>query len=84
MRSINSTLTTMIAIVLFAILGAASVREFALPVIFGLIAGFYSSLCLAPTLYCYMQNAYNKRSYGRLSPVKKNKQKSAGKIAGLD
>ncbi len=84
LRSINSTLTTMIAIVLFAILGAASVREFALPVIFGLIAGFYSSLCLAPTLYCYMQNAYNKRSSGRLSPVKKNKQKSAGKIAGLD
>ncbi|MDE5616823.1 MAG: protein translocase subunit SecF, partial [Clostridia bacterium] len=43
-RSINSTITTMVAITLFAIIGTASVREFALPVIFGLLAGFYSSL----------------------------------------
>ncbi|MGN0789324.1 MAG: hypothetical protein ACI4MY_05240, partial [Christensenellales bacterium] len=47
-------------IVIFAILGASSVREFALPVIFGLIAGFYSSLVIAPSLYCLMKNAYDK------------------------
>ncbi|MGN0771773.1 MAG: protein translocase subunit SecF [Christensenellales bacterium] len=66
-RSVNTTVTTMISIVLFAILGASSVREFALPVIFGLIAGFYSSLVIAPSLYCLMKNAYDK------SKVKKNK-----------
>lgn len=55
-RSINSTLTTLVSITLFAILGSASVREFALPVIFGLICGFYSSLVLAPSLYCMMKN----------------------------
>lgn len=59
-RSVNTTITTMISIVIFAILGASSVREFALPVIFGLIAGFYSSLVIAPSLYCLMKNAYDK------------------------
>lgn len=77
LRSVNSTLTTMVAIVLFAILGASSVREFALPVIFGLIAGFYSSLCVAPSLYCLMKNAYTNRKSKMQS--KKSKQ-----IAGLN
>lgn len=60
-RSINSTLTTLISILIFAILGAASIREFAFPVIIGLIAGFFSSLCLAPSLYCLMKNAADKK-----------------------
>ena len=56
-RTINTTVTTMFAIVIFAILGASTVREFALPVIFGLIAGFYSSVFISPALYALMKNA---------------------------
>ncbi len=59
-RTINTTVTTMFAIVIFAILGAATVREFALPVIFGLIAGFYSSVFISPALYALMKNAGDK------------------------
>lgn len=77
-RSINSTLTTMVAITLFAIIGTASVREFALPVIFGLIAGFYSSLVIAPSLYCLMKNASDKRKLAKRDGVKNDKPKYAG------
>lgn len=77
-RSINATLTTMVAITLFAIIGTASVREFALPVIFGLIAGFYSSLVIAPSLYCLMKNASDKRKLAKRDGVKNDKPKYAG------
>lgn len=77
-RSINSTITTMVAITLFAIIGTASVREFALPVIFGLIAGFYSSLVVAPSLYCLMKNSSDKRKLAKRDGVKKEKPKYAG------
>ncbi len=50
-RSINTTVTTLATILLLAILGVAQVREFALPIIFGLIAGTYSSIFIAPTLW---------------------------------
>ncbi len=77
-RSINSTITTMVAITLFAIIGTASVREFALPVIFGLLAGFYSSLVVAPSLYCLMKNSVDKRKIAKRDGVKKDKPKYAG------
>ncbi|MDE6210417.1 MAG: protein translocase subunit SecF [Clostridia bacterium] len=77
-RSINSTITTMVAITLFAIIGTASVREFALPVIFGLIAGFYSSLVIAPSLYCLMKNSVDKRKIAKRDGVRKDKPKYAG------
>ena len=77
-RSINSTITTMVAITLFAIIGSSSVREFALPVIFGLIAGFYSSLVVAPSLYCLMKNSVDKRKIAKRDGVRKDKPKYAG------
>ncbi len=77
-RSVNSTITTMIAITLFAIIGTASVREFALPVIFGLLAGFYSSLVIAPSLYCLMKNSVDKRKNVKKGIVKNDKPKYAG------
>ncbi len=77
-RSINSTITTMVAITLFAIIGTASVREFALPVIFGLIAGFYSSLVIAPSMYCLMKNAADKRKIVKRDGLRKDRPKYAG------
>ena len=72
-RCVNTTVTTLFAIVIFAILGASSVREFALPVIFGLFAGFYSSVFISPALYSLMKNAADKR---------KAKKRAAGTFVG--
>ena len=46
-RSIYTSLTTLITVVLLAILGVSSVREFAIPLIAGILAGGFSSVCIA-------------------------------------
>ena len=51
MRSINTTTTTLIAVLSFMILGASSIFGFALALVIGLVAGTYSSLFLASQLW---------------------------------
>lgn len=46
-RSLYTTLTTLFTIVLVYILGVPTIKDFALPLIIGIIAGLYSSVCLA-------------------------------------
>lgn len=46
-RSINTTVTTLLTIVMVYILGVPSIKDFALPLIVGLVAGTYSSVFLA-------------------------------------
>ena len=46
-RSINTSLTTLFTLVLLLILGVTSIREFALPLIVGVVCGTYSSVFLA-------------------------------------
>jgi len=52
-RSINTSLTTLFTITMVYILGVESVKEFALPLIVGLIAGTYSSLFIAGPLWAW-------------------------------
>ncbi len=51
MRSINTSTTTLIAVLAFLILGAQSIFGFAIALVVGLIAGTYSSLFLASQLW---------------------------------
>lgn len=51
MRSINTTTTTLIAVLAFLILGAESIFGFAIALVIGLLAGTYSSLFLASQLW---------------------------------
>ncbi len=46
-RSINTSITTLLTITMVYILGVESIKEFALPIIIGLLAGTYSSVFLA-------------------------------------
>ena len=50
-RTINSTITTLITIVLIYILGVTTIKEFALPLIIGIIAGAYTSIFIASTFW---------------------------------
>ena len=50
-RSIYTTLTTIIPVILLYILGVDSIREFALPLMVGLLAGTYSSVFLAGSVW---------------------------------
>ena len=50
-RTINTTITTLITIVLLYVIGVTSVKEFAFPIIIGVIAGAYSSIFIATTFW---------------------------------
>jgi len=50
-RSINTTLTTFVMVLILYILGVSSIREFALPLMVGLICGTYSSVCLSGSVW---------------------------------
>lgn len=50
-RSINTSLTTFIMVLVLYIMGVSSIREFALPLMVGIICGTYSSVCLAGALW---------------------------------
>ena len=46
-RTLNTTITTLITIVLLYFLGVQSIKEFAFPLIIGILAGAYSSIFIA-------------------------------------
>ncbi len=50
-RSINTSLTTFIMVLMLAIFGVESVRDFAIPLLAGIICGAYSSVCITGTLW---------------------------------
>ncbi len=58
-RSILTTVTTLVTIlalsIVCAIMGVSTMLEFALPIIFGLLAGFYSSVFLSASTWVYLQ-----------------------------
>ena len=61
-RSINTSLTTIIMVVLLFILGVPAIREFSLPLIVGMVAGSYSSIFIATELWYEMKiRAKNKK-----------------------
>lgn len=55
-RTINTSLTTLIAVILLYILGVEDVKVLALPLIFGVISGTYSSLFIASPLWYEMKS----------------------------
>ena len=50
-RSINTTITTLIVMVMLLILGVSSIRNFALPLCIGILCGCYSSVCISGPLW---------------------------------
>ena len=51
MRSVNTTITTLFTIGMIYILGVHSIKEFALPIIVGILAGLYSSIFLSGSFW---------------------------------
>ncbi len=66
-RTINSSITTLLTIGMLYILGVASIREFALPIIVGIIAGTFASIFLCAPLWVVMKNANAKRKRKKAS-----------------
>ncbi len=54
-RSINTSLTTFIMVAVLFVLGVASIRDFALPLMAGIVCGAYSSVCITGALWYIMK-----------------------------
>ena len=60
MRSINTTITTLLTITMIYILGVTSIRNFVLPLMLGIGSSLYSSICLAGPLWDILKKASEK------------------------
>lgn len=62
-RSIFTSLTTFIMVAALYVLGVTAIREFALPLMVGIVCGTYSSVFLAGSMYYMMQK--NKKAVSK-------------------
>ncbi len=60
-RSINTSLTTFIMVFVLFILGVSSIREFAAPLMVGVICGGYSSVCITGALWYVFKTGLKKK-----------------------
>ncbi len=59
-RSINTSFTTLIMVLMLYIMGVTSIREFALPMMVGIIGGTWSSVFISGTLWGIMKKKAKK------------------------
>lgn len=57
-RSIFTSLTTFIMVAALYVLGVTAIKEFALPLMVGIVCGTYSSICLAGGLYYVLRKKF--------------------------
>ncbi len=60
-RSIYTSLTTFVMVAVLYALGVASIREFALPLMVGIVCGAYSSVCITGALWYLMKTRIVKK-----------------------
>ena len=66
-RTINTSITTLMTIGMVYILGVTSMKEFALPIIVGLLAGTYSSIFVAGPLWVWLKEISKKSKNAKKS-----------------
>lgn len=60
-RSVYTSLTTFVMVSALFIMGVSSIREFALPLMAGIICGAYSSVCITGALWLVMKQGFGKK-----------------------
>lgn len=65
-RSINTSLTTFIMVFVLYLFGLDSVKEFALPLMVGVICGAYSSICITGALWYHFKGVFGKMAEKRI------------------
>ncbi len=74
-RTINSTITTLITIVLIYILGVSTIKDFALPLIVGIISGAYTSIFIASTFWAAWKESNMQAKAAAAQERKSNKKR---------
>ncbi|MDD7114122.1 MAG: protein translocase subunit SecD [Lachnospiraceae bacterium] len=60
-RSINTSLTSFITIFVLYIIGVASIKEFTLTLMCGIVFGAYSSVCITGPIWYFMKTHFDKK-----------------------
>ena len=60
-RSVNTSVTTLITIVVLYIMGVPTIKEFALPIIIGILVGTYASIFIAAPMWAWWKDASDKQ-----------------------
>ena len=61
-RSIYTSLTTFVMVAILYVLGVSSIKEFALPLMVGIVCGAYSSVCITGALWYVMKTKFGKKT----------------------
>ncbi len=72
-RSIYTSLTTFVMVLFLFIMGVSSMREFALPLMVGILVGAYSSVCITGALWYLMREKLGKEKDTAEKTAKKKK-----------
>ncbi len=76
-RTIFTSLTTIMSILLLAVIGVSSIREFLIPILIGLVAGTYSSIFVSGTIWSFIyKRNKDKRLQKRLQEEKDNSKQT--------
>ena len=70
-RTVYTSLTTFVMVLLLFILGVASVREFAAPLMVGILVGGYSSVCITGALWYVMRKKVGLKPSSAKAPAAK-------------
>lgn len=76
-RSIYTSLTTFITIFVLFVMGVSAIREFALPIMTGIVCGAYSSVCITGPLWYVMRTKIGAKDKKAGTSVKAKKVKKA-------
>ncbi|MCR5282908.1 MAG: protein translocase subunit SecD [Lachnospiraceae bacterium] len=80
-RSIYSNLTTFVMVLVLYILGVSSIRDFAAPLMVGIAAGTYSSVCVTGALWYVMRTKLGSKEVATAGASRKPAQPKAEKAA---
>lgn len=73
-RSIYTSLTTFVMVLILYIMGVESIRQFSFPMMAGILCGTYSSVCVAGALWYTLASKLDRGKYDKPSDEKKKKQ----------
>lgn len=73
-RSIYTSLTTFVMVAVLFVMGVSSIKEFALPLMVGIICGAYSSVCITGALWYVMKTKIVKKAESAKAGTSKKKK----------
>jgi len=80
-RTLNTSITTLLAVVMLAIIGVSAIRQFIVPIIFGLVVGTYAAIFISAPLWAKIitGSKFDKRKIQKEEKVDKKETLVDGK-----